>query len=80
MSADQQNSTAAEEPLHRAMLTPSEWHILCPVCGAENAVSDIYEDAGGAFCASGADQFLRCEACDAFVEVVAASVQEAYPQ
>ncbi|MCK8788121.1 hypothetical protein M0638_27580 [Roseomonas sp. NAR14] len=64
---------------HRASLTASEWYVQCPVCGGCSMGVDTEEDDGGAIIPRADEQFQQCPDCDAFIEVRAVSVTEAYP-
>lgn len=62
-----------------ALLTPSAWFVQCPCCGASIEIEQVEEDIAGAYCASGTDMLPLCEVCHTLIEVLPASVQEAYP-
>lgn len=87
MSAPEQKATPATierdpcSPTIRAVLMPTAWAVLCPVCGAETEINQLREDDAGAICADGTDMYFYCEGegCGAFLEVGAVTVQEAYP-
>lgn len=82
MTADPiRETTEGAEPIRttRAVLKPSMWCVECPACGVETDIVQTREDDAGAFHADGTDQFFHCPECGEFLEVVAASVQEAYP-
>lgn len=75
------DQTTAEDDVIflRSPLHPSGWCVICPTCGSGEISIDTCEDSAGAICPEPQDQWLRCPACDAGIEAVAVSVQEAYP-
>jgi hypothetical protein len=74
-------TTEADEVIFtRAPLQATGWSVLCQTCGSGEIIIETREDDAGAICPEAQDQWHRCPACDAGIEVVAVSVQEAYPQ
>lgn len=75
-----QEGTDADDVIFtRSLLRPSGWVVICETCGSGEITIETCEDNAGAICPEAQDRWLRCPACDAGIEVVAVSVEEAYP-
>lgn len=66
---------ATDITYHPSPLVPSEWMVVCPLCGDTTGVN-VREDDAGAICPEGDERFIRCEGCSGHIEVRPVSVSD----